>query len=102
MKATLRDWHDNTITAMKERRASILHEIKSLQKQVDDLTVVIDALKSVHIRKGYKKRKAKGAVVKGPTHWSRRPGADPKRVEAWKRRMSKVQKDRAKVRKGQE
>lgn len=93
MKATLRDWHDHTLAAMKERRKSIQHEIHGLEKQVADLTVVIDALKSVHIRNGHKKRKAKvgGAAVKGHAHWSKRPDADPKRVAAWKAKMSRTQ-----------
>ena len=101
-KTTLRDWHDSTVHAMRERRKSIQREVDALTKQIDDLNVVIEALSGVKLHyKPYKRTKPykpSGAAKKGHTHWSKRPGADPAKVAAWKANMSKIQRKLAKSR----
>jgi len=99
VKTTLADWKKDTVRGLLAQRRQLSQQIRQISQQTYDLNELIAALTKAKLtskatRKG--KGKAPKAVKSRQAHWSKKPGADPKKVAAWKATMSKVQKAKAK------
>lgn len=102
MKTTPYEWRKGTVAGFNAQIESLQQQRDQIQSSLDELIKLRDALKDVELKRPWTKKADTGAPVKKSSvvHWSKRPGVDPKKLAAWKKKMAKNARKATKAKQG--
>ena len=100
MTATPYEWRKHTVAQFDLQIGQLQKQRDLVQTQLDELIKLRDSMAKVELKRPYTKgadkeeKPAPKVRIKKQTHWSKKPGVDPKKVAEWKKRMRDINLER--------